>query len=311
MSNDFLPAREPDSEAEDVSTTPPDSGPRSWVSLLAVVACITIFLGLTVQDNYDSWEALAKFGYLPADSVWKGGYWALVTSAFVHFTFWHVTFNVCWLWVLGSRLERAIGSLPFLAFVVVSAWVSSSFQLAVSDTTGIGASGVVYAIFGFMWPTRNRYPQFNDVLNTQTIRIFLIWMAGCVVATYLDIWNVGNAAHISGLLFGGIVAGTFAVRFKPRLMFAGLVAMVAFSIIPLFWCPWSVTWLSNKAFNAHLARRYDVAVDRYTQIIRIDPDNAWAYLNRSYVYQALGQPEEARTDLEKALGIDPSIGKGQ
>ena len=128
---------------------------------------------------------------------------------------------------------------------------------------------------------------------------------------YLDIWNVGNAAHISGLLFGGIVAGHIRrpLQAASHVCWPGRDGRVlnhSFVLVSV-----SVTWLSNKAFNAHLARRYDVAVDRYTQIIRIDPDNAWAYLNRSYVYQALGQPEEARTDLEKALGIDPSIGKGQ
>ncbi|MDC0936172.1 tetratricopeptide repeat protein [Pirellulales bacterium] len=104
-------------------------------------------------------------------------------------------------------------------------------------------------------------------------------------------------------------------------MFAGLVTLVVASIVPLFWCPWSVTWLSNKAYNAHTAERkaynahtaerYDVAVDRYTQIIHLDPDNSWAYLNRSIVYQALGQPDKAKADLQRARDIDPSIDEGE
>jgi len=310
MSNESAPPRESNDAAAGTDTTP-ESTTQPWVSRLSIVACIGIFLGLAVQDDYESWETLSKFGYLPANSIWNGGYWALVTSAFVHLALWHVAFNVYWLWVLGSRLERAIGSLPFLAFFVVSASVSSSFQLAVSDGTGIGASGVVYAIFGFMWPTRHRYPQFNEALDARTIQIFVVWLIGCVVATYLKVWEVGNAAHISGLLFGGAVAGAFALHFKPRLMFAGLVALVVFSIIPLFWCPWSVTWLSHKAYNAHAAERFDVALDRYTQVIHIDPDHAWAYLNRSFVYQALGQSEKAHADLQKAREIDPSIEEGE
>ena len=158
-----------------------------------------------------------------------------------------------------------------------------------------------------MWSSRHRYPSFNEVLDARTIQIFVVWLVGCVVATYLKVWDVGNAAHISGLLFGGAVAGAFILRFKPRLVLAGLVALVVLSIIPLFWCPWSVTWLSHKAYNAHAGERYDVALDRYTQVIQIDPDNAWAYLNRSFVYQALGQPEKAQADLQRAREIDPSI----
>jgi rhomboid protease GluP len=247
-------------------------------------------------------------GYLPADSIWNGGYWAIVTSVFVHFALLHVAFNVYRLWVLGSRLERAIGSLPFLAFFVVSAIVSSSYELALSDDTGIGASGVVFAIFGFMRPTRHRYSIFNEVLHVRTIQLFVLWLVGCVAATYLKGLEIGNAAHISGLLFGGAAAATFVLRYKPRLTFSGLIALVILSIIPLFWCPWSVTWLFHKAYNAHAAERYDVALYRYTQIIQIDPDNdAWAYLNRSSIYQALSEPEKAQSDLRKAREIDPSI----
>ncbi len=289
------------------STTPSTSTFHPWVSYLSIIACIGIFLGLAAQNDYESWDTLAKFGYLPADSIWNGGYWALVTSAFVHFALWHLAFNAYWLWVLGSRLEQAIGSLRFLAFFVVSAIVSSSFQLAVSDATGIGASGVVYAIFGFMWPTRHRYPQFNEVLDAKTIQVFVIWLVGCVVATFLDVWEVGNAAHISGLLFGSAVAGAFVLNFNRRLMFGGLVTLVALSIVPLFWCPWSITWISHKAYNAHAAERYDAALIRYTQVINLDPGNSWAYLNRSFVYESLGQLDKSKADVQKAREIDPSI----
>jgi GlpG protein len=177
----------------------------------------------------------------------------------MHFELWHVAFNVYWLWVLGSRFEQAIGSLSFLAFFIVSAFVSSAYQLSVSDSTGIGASGVVYAIFGFMWLTRHRYPHFNEVLDARTIQLFVVWLIGCAVATYLDIWIVGNAAHISGLLFGSAVAAAFVLRYKTRLMSAGLIVLVVCSIVPLYWCPWSVTWLSTKAYSAHTSAQCTVA----------------------------------------------------
>lgn len=212
-----------------------------------------------------------------------------------------------WLWVLGSRLERAIGSLRFLGFLLVSAFVSSSFQLAVSGDTGIGASGVVYAIFGFMWTARHRYGQFNKVLDARTIQFFNVWLVGCMAATYFKIWEVGNAAHLSGLLLGSAVAGFFVLRYRPRFMRAVLIALVVASTVPLFWCPWSVAWLSHKAYEAHLAEQYDTALARYTRIIQIDPENAWAYFNRSGVYEALGDSERARADLQRARDIDPSI----
>lgn len=307
MTDESSPTLASTDSVADVATITPQRTAQPWVSRLVILVCIGIFFGLMAENDYESWDTLSIFGYLPANSIWNGGYWALITSAFVHFALWHVAFNVYWLWVLGSRLERAIGSLPYLGFYVAAAFVSSSLQLAVSDTTGIGASGAVYAIFGFMWLTRHRYPQFKEVLDERTIQIFVIWLVGCVIATYLKIWSVGNAAHISGLLFGGAVAGSFVLRYKQRLMLAGLIALVILSIIPLFWCPWSVTWLSLKAYNAHASERYDVALDRYTQIIRLDPDNAWAHMNRGYVYEELGESAKAQADMQKARELDPSI----
>ena len=158
-----------------------------------------------------------------------------------------------------------------------------------------------------MWATRSKYPQFSEVLDARTIQIVVMWLVGCFVATYLKVWDVGNAAHLGGLLFGGAVAGAFVLQVKRRLVFAGLVVLVILAIVPLFWCPWSVTWLTTKAYDAHVAEHYDVALDRYTQIIDLDPENAWAYMNRSLVHEALGQPERAAADLQKARELDPSI----
>ncbi len=308
MSNETAPTRDTDNDASPTSAVEgSQSTLQPWISRLAVITCIGIYVGIAAQNDYGSWDTLSRFGYLPADSVWDGAYWALISSAFVHIDLWHVAFNVYWLWVLGRRLEQAIGSLPFLGFFLASAFVSSSFQLAVSDGTGFGASGVVYAIFGFMWPTRHRYPPFNRVLDARTILIFLLWLAGCVITTYLQIWDVGNAAHISGLLFGCTVAGYFVLYRKSRLMLAGLVALIGLSIVPLFWCPWSVTWLSGKAYDAHVAERYEEAIDGYTRVIVLDPDDAWAYANRASAHEALGDSDKAQADLKKAREIDPSI----
>jgi rhomboid protease GluP len=282
----------------------PQSLPRStkmpWITWLAIAACVVIYIGLAAENNYKSWNTLTRWGYLPAFSIWEGAYWGLFTSVFVHFAIWHLAFNVYWLWALGSVLERTIGSFRYLAFFVVSAFVSSTFQLDASDNVGIGASGVVYAIFGFMLVSRNLVPQFKQILSPQIINIFLIWLAGCFFATYLKIWEVGNAAHMSGLVFGSLVAGYFMVRYKPVLTFSGLSFLIILTIIPLFWCPWSVTWLSIKARNAQIEQKYAEAIERYTQILQLDNENAWAYYNRGRIYEYLDKPELAEADLEQA-----------
>src|SRR5258708_5381948 len=197
----------------------PASPARPWISGVIVAICIGIWLALSFDDNGGSWQSLSRVGVLPATEIWDGAYWGLLPGVFVHLALWHLAFNVYWLWTLGSRLESAIGHIRFLAFVLTAGFVSSALQLAVSDSTGIGASGVVYAIFGFMWETRHLFRSFLQVLDQRTANIFMVWLVGCIVATFLEIWNVGNAAHVSGMLFGGIVAGCFVLRPWRRLMF--------------------------------------------------------------------------------------------
>jgi GlpG protein len=282
-----------------------------WVTSLAVLACIAVFIGLWTAHDPASPESLYRWGYAPATAVWGGAHWALLTSVFVHLALWHLAFNVFWLWVLGIRLERRIGSLQFLAFFLASALVSSSCQLAVSDDTGIGASGVVYALFGFMWLARDRFPEFRQVVDQRIATFFVAALVACLVASYLTAWQVGNAAHISGMAFGCLVAASFVLHYKPRLTLAGLAGLVVLSIIPLFWCPWSVAWLSDKAYRAHEGRRYQEAIDLYTQVLQMDPQNAWAYYNRSSAYEALGDARQAEADLKKARELDPEIKRSQ
>jgi membrane associated rhomboid family serine protease len=280
---------------------------KAWVTLAAIAASVVIFIGLTIENDYQSWGTLNRWGYLSAEDVWRGGYWGLVTSAFVHFAIWHLALNVYWLAVLGARMERVIGSPAYLAFFIGAAFVSSACQMGLGDDTGIGASGVVYAIFGFMWIGCPQFPAFRQVLDRQTVQLFMAWLFVCIIVTYLKVLAVGNVAHFTGFLFGVLVAACFVTRYQPRLAVTGLIVLSISAIVSLLWAPWSPRWLAIKAYHAHVAQEYPKALDYYTRIIAIDPDNAWAYINRSFTHQALGDMDKAAADRAKALELDPAI----
>jgi rhomboid protease GluP len=277
---------------------------RPYVTWFAVGACIVVYLGLAVEQNYESWDTLSRWGYLSAASIWRGALWGLLTSTVVHFALWHLAFNVFWLWVFGTRLEQTIGSWRFAALYVVAAFVSSGLELATSDSTGIGASGVVYALFGFLWVARLRDPTLANVLDNGRIKLFVIWLFGCMAATFLGIVNVGNVAHVAGLLLGVAVAGSFVTPQRPWLARAGLAALVVAAAVPLYWCPWSSTWVTERAYALHHSERYQEALSHYNLLIDRDPENAWAYANRSQIYEILGEHEKAASDLATARSLD-------
>jgi len=284
-----------------------------FLSLLAVAAAVVVFIGMTI-DTPSRWEDFQRFGYFAADAIWRGAYWGLVTSAFVHGDLLHLIFNVYWLWNLGGPLERIVGPVRFLVLLLASAFVSASIQLSTSDDTGIGASGIAYALFGFLWVAQRRQARFRGLIDERTTQVFLLWLVACFPLTYLGILNIANAAHVGGLLFGAATAATLVTtpvgnqKGKERGVGAtALGALILAASLPLVWCPWSPTWLSVRAYDAHAAEEYATAVDYYTRILGLDEENAWAYVNRSFAYASLGDMAKSEADRSRALEIDPSI----
>ncbi|MGE0884907.1 MAG: rhomboid family intramembrane serine protease [Blastocatellales bacterium] len=269
---------------------------------LVCAVCVIVFIGLSSGSALESWETASTWGYYPPGAEWDGRYWGLITSVFVHVELWHLAFNVYWLWYLGGRLEKAIGMVRWLAFFLMAAIVSSGLQLAVSDTTGIGASGVVYAIFGFMWWSQDHYEGFRESLTKQTVFIFIVWLVICLVATYLKIWEVGNTAHVSGLIFGIAVAEACVTRRKVILARVAGITLVVASIVTLFWCPWSAGFVSRKAYKAHSKGDYLNAIALYRRSLELGQDAVWVWTNMAMVYKQMGDEakyEEAVRTLEK------------
>ncbi|TAL01275.1 MAG: rhomboid family intramembrane serine protease [Verrucomicrobia bacterium] len=303
------------SQSESTGTTaaPPVAAPgkRKYpiLSLLTCAVCVIVFFGLASEQKQDSWEVFSKWGFLPADEIRQGKLWALVSSVFVHQALWHLVFNVYWLFVLGAPLERAVGSVRWLGLFVSAALVSSAAELTVSDTTGIGASGVVYALFGFMWVTRKRYSGFERLLDPRTILIFIVWLIGCVIASVTGVWSVGNAAHISGLLLGvGCAAWVLFVQ-RRRLIGLVLAILTLLSFIGFFWAPWSADWTSSRAVRAHANGDYSSAIRSYQRALKLGQDKVWCWENMTLVYYSMGDTNRYHEALETLRQIDAVAAK--
>ena len=249
------------------------------------------------------------WGAPPGQEIWRGAYWALVTSVFVHLALWHLAFNLYWLWVLGGTLERSIGSLRWLSLFLGAAIVSSAAQLAVSDSSGIGLSGVIYAFFGFMWVRRRAYPVFSRVLTRQTLLLFIVWLVGCIVATALGVWDVGNAAHIAGLAFG--LAAGWALDAEPNSAWpkVAVAALTVASLVPLFWCPWSFQWVASKGYDAHAKGDYRSAVGWYLDSQRFGQEPAWVMQNLALAYNSLGDSTAFVATMDKLRRLSPSAAR--
>lgn len=199
-----------------------DTKRRLWpagMALPVVTYAVAVLCGLIYL--LELWNRRAVFALLvnPLENLPQGGWLAVLTITLVHGSPspMHVVFNLLAFLALGRVVEQTIGSLWYLLLLVALAWVSSSYQLGLEHIPGIGLSGVVYGVFGFMLGASPRDRLFRWYVS-QNLRMVLGWAVLCVVLTHFNILGVANTAHFSGLFFGAICGLAYSFpRYAPAL----------------------------------------------------------------------------------------------
>ena len=64
-------------------------------------------------------------------------------------------------------------------------------------------SGVVYALFGYIWMKGQNEPEQGMILHPSTVQTMLFWLVLCMMGW---VGNVANTAHVVGVAVG-IVCG--------------------------------------------------------------------------------------------------------
>ena len=200
---------------------------------------------------------LGTFGLVDTEDIWNGRVGGLVTPVFIHGGVLHLLFDMLWLVQLGRILERTLPPAVYLGFILASAAVGSATEMLVSGTTGIGMSGVVYAMFGLLWAGRGYDASWRAVATRGNLQYLIGWGLFCVVGTYFHFLNIANGAHAGGFLFGLCIGYLF---FSPRRRWvwaAPLALLLAANVLACTWQPWSAEWTfwkGNKELTASSTR---------------------------------------------------------
>jgi GlpG protein len=143
------------------------------------------------------------------ENIVQGEVWRLVTPIFMHFGFLHLLFNMWALSLFGSIIEYRRGTMTLALLVVLSALTSNlgEYLYEVNNyghaRTFGGMSGVVYALFGYIWMKGQNEPEQGMFLHPATVQTMLIWLVLCMTGL---MGNIANAAHVVGVA-AGIVCG--------------------------------------------------------------------------------------------------------
>ena len=132
--------------------------------------------------------------------------WTIVTSMFVHDPgIWtHILFNMISLYFLGSFLIRAAGEKSFLAIFFLGGVAGNILftLLAYPYSTGIGASGAIFALGGALAVVVPRVPVFILFIPVPVP----LWVAILIFLLFSFLPGIAWQAHLGGLLLG-LIAG--------------------------------------------------------------------------------------------------------
>jgi hypothetical protein len=149
-----------------------------------------------------------------------------------------------------------------------------------------------------MWVIRHQQPSFQKVLDSRTVGWFLVWLLGCIVMTWTKVWEVGNAAHIAGLLFGAGIGAWSLWPDRRNLLRLGFAILFLLAIIPVLWAPWSIDWTSEQGIQAYKRGNYPAAIAWFERSLSRGQDKVWCWKNITLAWFAADDKAHYEKTLE-------------
>ena len=190
---------------------------RRPLTVALITTCIIVFL-LQRSAEGIRWENRLFFTSFYVDRegtqrdnglepILHGEVWRMVTPIFMHSTenLLHILFNMMCLNSFGTMIEVRRGTLRLAGLVLIAA-VGSNIGEHFYDLRAyghsapfLGFSGVVYALFGYVWMKGLHEPEQGMAVHPNTVNIMMLWLVVCMTTM---LGPIANAAHVMGLVAG-------------------------------------------------------------------------------------------------------------
>ncbi|MDO5136738.1 MAG: rhomboid family intramembrane serine protease [Eubacteriales bacterium] len=178
------------------------------VTAALILLNLAVFLATDFTGGSENTAHMIQWGASYTPLILEEGEWyRLFTAMFLHFGITHLGNNMLVLFVLGQRLEPAIGKARFLAIYLLAGLggnlISLGREIQGKDfAVSAGASGAVFGIMGAMLYV---LLLCKGRLSDLTARQVLIMAAFSLYFGFTS-GGVDNAAHVGGLLCGFLAA---------------------------------------------------------------------------------------------------------
>jgi membrane associated rhomboid family serine protease len=134
--------------------------------------------------------------------------WQVFSYMFVHFSLWHLLFNMLALWMFGLPIEQTWGTRKFLKFYFLCGVIAGCCVLVVNMLVGdwatptLGASGAVFGLlvaFGILFP--DTIILLFLLFPMKAKYAVMIFVAVELVTTFGPNTGVSTIAHLGGGAF--------------------------------------------------------------------------------------------------------------
>lgn len=190
-----------------------ESGRHRLVALPITVALTTglfVAMAVSIHDMRSlSLEVLLRWG--AASGSVEGEVWRVVTANFTHGGIKHLLGNMVVLYIVGSIVEGAFGSVAFAVIYLVSGTAGVTLAVIVDpDLVFVGASAAVCGCLGVVLiATIRRWTSIEYKARTSVfLRATFVVAYGLIASALMP--HVSGVGHIGGLV-AGMICGHFVV----------------------------------------------------------------------------------------------------
>jgi membrane associated rhomboid family serine protease len=194
---------------------------RPWATIAIIIVNVIVYVISSYENSFmeisDYWVSAG--GFVPSLVAMPTQLYRIFSSMFLHADFFHILFNMYFLYLFGRAVEEVLGRLRYLVLYFISGIAASIFHTAFSYIGGatayvipaIGASGAISGILGsylILFPGTSlvmgwTFMLFPIFFRTKAAYYLIFWFAMQVIYGYTRLGgSVAFFAHAGGFIAG-------------------------------------------------------------------------------------------------------------
>ena len=185
--------------------------PPATLALVFVSVAIYLLTILGFREQLIPPLLISEYIRPTLPEIFSGQIWRLFSPMFLHFSIFHIVFNMLWTLEFGRVIEMRQGASSLILVSLIISVASNLAQYFVSGPVFGGMSGVIYGLFGYIWIQSLLSPGFGIRLNPVIVKLLFGWFLLCwsgILEKFFGI-AIANTAHTAGLI-SGLILGLLA-----------------------------------------------------------------------------------------------------